>query len=229
MMRPDPFSIKRLSKAHPRRLAFTLVARVQEKLSKLRFTSCELPGLQLADLPQVPEIEWSNTSVTRLQMQYILAGLNDTEKLGGPVVEIGSYRGATTKCMALATSRDIICVDPFIGYGGVDNDLRIFQKQVGDLTNVKHLRMTSGSARRNFPPNSTSFVFIDAVHDYVNTTFDIEAWWPTLVRGGILALHDTDSTEFPGTRRAVFEHINGELSTYAHPPNLVMIRKDGST
>jgi len=112
-----------------------------------------------------------------------MSGLNNTKNLGGPVVEIGSYRGATTKCMALATSRDIICADPFIGYGGVDNDLRTFQQQVGDLTNVKHLRMTSGSARRNFLQNSTSFVFIDAVHDYVDTTFDIEAWWPSRVSG----------------------------------------------
>jgi hypothetical protein len=44
-------------------------------------------------------------------------------------------------------------------------------------------------------------VFINAVHDYVNTSFDIEAWLPKLVPGGILALHDTDQ---------------------AHPPNLAI-------
>ena len=44
---------------------------VQEKLSNLRYTSCELPGLLLTNLPQAPEIEWSNTSVTPLQMQHI--------------------------------------------------------------------------------------------------------------------------------------------------------------
>jgi hypothetical protein len=70
-------------------------------------------------------------------------------------------------------------------------------------------------------------VFINAVHDYVNTSFDIEAWLPKLVPGGILALHDTDQAMFAGTRRAAYEPLN-RLELIAHPPNLAIFMTKSS-
>lgn len=36
-------------------------------------------------------------------------------------------------------------------------------------------------------------VYIDAAHDYANVTADIEAWWPRVKKGGILAWHDHEN------------------------------------
>jgi hypothetical protein len=70
-----------------------------------------------------------------------------------------------------------------------------------------------------------SFIFIDAVHDYVNTRFDISVWWPLLMSGGIMAFHDTDDANFPGTRRAVFDLHTSGAQLYAHPDNITFLRK----
>ena len=69
-----------------------------------------------------------------------------------------------------------------------------------------------------------SLIFIDALHDYVNTAFDIEAWSSLLVEGGMLACHDTDQQCFAGTRKAVFE-ASSQFSLFAHPDNLTIFYK----
>src|SRR5947207_1170706 len=70
---------------------------------------------------------------------------------------------------------------------------------------------------------TVSLVFIDAVHDYVNTRFDIGAWLPLVVAGGIIALHDVDQIQFAGTRRAAAELASG-YPLFAHVDNLVAVQ-----
>ena len=94
------------------------------------------------------------------------------------------------------------------------------------MPNVIHLRRTSGEAARELVNDSVSFVFIDAVHDYVNTRFDAIAWHSLLGPGGLIAFHDTDNLQFAGTRRAVFELMRERsLSLEEHVGNLVILRK----
>ena len=85
---------------------------------------------------------------------------------------------------------------------------------------------SSGKPRRGgtrWRHGPASFLFIDAVHDYVNTAFDIATWSPLLVPGGILALHDTDQEIFAGTRRAAFETLGHDhFELLAHPSNLTL-------
>jgi hypothetical protein len=40
------------------------------------------------------------------------------------------------------------------------------------------------------PDASLDYVYVDARHDYCGVKEDLEAWWPKLRRGGILAGHD---------------------------------------
>jgi hypothetical protein len=155
-------------------------------------------------------------------MGHLLQALAMTEDLASTVaVEVGCYRGETTRCLAGATARTIVAVDPYQGYGGADEDFARFRAKVGETSNVIHEPKTSGDAARNWAHPAASFVFIDAVHDYVNTSFDIEAWLPKLVPGGFLALHDVDQEIFAGTRRAAFELLD-RLELVAHPPNLAI-------
>ena len=65
-------------------------------------------------------------------------------------------------------------------------------------------------ADADFQDDSLDFVYLDARHDYAGLKEDIDAWWPKLKLGGMLAGHDfvpdgnIHAGEF-GVQRAVFE------------------------
>ncbi len=224
-MRTDPFAMKNRPKWHPERLAFTTLARVREWESRREFERYQIPDAHFRNLPSEPVgVDWAETSVTPFQMRHLIEALKLTEGMMETVVaEIGSYRGETTRCLAQHTNRPLIAVDPYSGYGGAEDDLRRFESKTIDLPNVQLKRMTSGDAARNWSHGPISFVFIDAVHDYVNTSFDLDAWSELVVPRGIIALHDTDQPQFAGTRRAAFESL-GRFELLAHPDNLTLLR-----
>lgn len=225
-MKTDPFFIKKYPKWYPQRLLFTLQARLVEKEAKFNFERYKLSEKILTNLPDSPEVDYQNTAVTPVQMQHLLAALSATEHLKDTVVvEVGSCRGVTTRTLAKATSRKVIAVDPFIGYGGFEEDYRLFVKNTSELPNVIHERKTSGEAARKWNYNSVGLIFIDALHDYVNTAFDIEIWSSLLVEGGMLVMHDTDQLCFAGTRKATFQAFKSYGNVFAHPDNLTILQK----
>ena len=127
-------------------------------------------------------------------MAHLLSALRATEHIRQTaIVEIGSYRGETTRCMAQATSRHVFAIDPYIGYGGANEDYRRFKSRTDDLPAVTHLKATSGFAARAWKGVPISLLFIDAVHDYVNVRHDFSVWANLVVGGGIVAFHDTDN------------------------------------
>lgn len=229
-MKPiDPFQLKHLSKFHPIRLAFTLKARLLDRWSRLRFASHTIelmdpPEFQRADLVYAAE----DTAVTLEQMNLLVHCLRVTEMNPAPAVEIGAYRGVTSALLAKTTDRKYIIVDPYIGYGGAETDLHSMQKRTEGLINISHLRMTSGEAGRNGGIEQISFAFIDAVHDYVNATFDGRMWAEKLVQGGLIAFHDTDSERFGGVQAAVWRMIHANelnLELFAHVEGVVVLIK----
>jgi predicted O-methyltransferase YrrM len=229
-MRTDPFSIRRLPKYHLARIWFTSYSRLLERVFAYRFDSFALPLKAPQDLPELEEREnLGDTAVTPLQMQYLAAGLAATEQLEPTaIVEVGCYRGVTTQFLARRTKRTVFAIDPFFGYGGCDQDMSIFQIRIRNHPNVIPVRKTSGEAARSWNAGDASFIFIDAVHDYVNVAHDIEMWSAKLTAGGILALHDTDDQRFPGTRCAVFRaaRSSGQFTVFGHTENLTMLRKN---
>ena len=223
----DPFSVKCFSKLNPLRLGYVAYARYQERISHANFSG---KALSLELLPSLEQIffDRGSTAVTEVQMAHLIAAVRETEPLGScAIVEIGSYRGETTRCLASATERRVFAVDPYIGYGGADEDYRRFKARTAGLSNVNHMKMTSGEAARDWSEGPISLVFIDAVHDYVNVRFDIAVWSDRLSAGGLIAIHDTDDPQFPGSRRAVFEAAK-RLHVWAHPAGLALLRKSMS-
>ena len=221
----DPFAIKSKPKWHPFRLMRTAEMRLQDYISRRNYDRYEIPQKRPGGSIDPPEIDTQNTSVTAAQMGYLLTGLRETESLAGTVVaEVGCFRGVTTRTIAGNTRRRVIAVDPYMGYGGSESDYAIFKSNVSGLENVTHERKTSGRAVAEWNHGPVGFVFIDAVHDYANTSFDLEIWKSRMARGAIMALHDTDNPQFAGTRRAAFEGLRG-MDLYGHTDNLVLLRK----
>lgn len=225
----DPFSFKQHSKLHPGRLWFTVKARLAEKLALRNFKKYHIPLRQEpGEMPAVSVYMAEDTAVTPSQMQVLLRAVMDTEALEASRVEIGVYRGMTTAILAAQTKRDYVAVDPYIGYGGAESDFEKMRQRTGNVPHLRHLRMTSGAAAAGRHVERASFVFIDAVHDYVNASFDAHVWGDKLVPGGLLAFHDTDSTGFPGVQRAVWELLHRPSAGYvlhAHVDGLVVLKR----
>ena len=69
-----------------------------------------------------------------------------------------------------------------------------------DMVNV--IEGDSAKSAEKFEDESVDFAFIDACHEYASVKADIEAWWPKVVSGGLLAGHDYQ-IGFPGVMKAV--------------------------
>ncbi len=222
-MPPDPFEFKKHPRLHPARLGFTLYARTMEFCSHLAFDHVVLDELD-AEWAPVDDFNTMDTAVTARQMAALLHFLNETEELRGTVVvEIGSYHGVTTSKFAEATKRMVYAVDPFIGYGGAETDYEIFLSNTRTHPSIRHLRQTSGAAAKQWRSLSVSFLFVDAVHDYVNAMHDVAAWSAKLAPGGMLAMHDTDNNIFAGTRLAAWQ-IAKRMRIVCHIPDLLILQ-----
>jgi len=87
-------------------------------------------------------------------------------------------------------------------------------------------RLMSVEATRDVPDASLDFVYIDARHDYESVLEDLDAWFPKVRPGGILAGHDyvdgTFSSGVFGVKSAVDEFFGARdipvHSTQGKPP-----------
>jgi hypothetical protein len=229
----DPFSIKSLPKWSPFRFLPTLRFRQEEIRARLNFTNYMLPENGLPDIDRheiMLEIEndptvAGDTAVNSEQRAILLKALYLTEHLGEPMCEIGAFRGHTSAFLASRTKRQYLVIDPYIGYGAWEEDMEIMVNRTRNLSNYRHIRLTSGAAAKEL--RTISFCFVDAVHDYANTIFDGFTYGDKVVKGGVIAFHDTDNPKFSGTRRAVFEiaksHLGFEI--LFHAQDIVVLRK----
>jgi len=224
----DPFDLKEISKLHPRRLFWTAYGRIMNSYGR----KTQQP---VFDLIQQLEPKYlftergdflTDTAVTSSQIELLKMAIRDTEALTEPIAEIGSYRGVTTQLLATSTRRLVYAIDPYIGYGGWESDLNSFKERCQDLSNVHHLRMPSGTAFKQFQQEQEfSLIFIDAVHDFINTWFDFCSWSSLVKLYGLIAMHDVD--DFPGTNLAFRQVINqtDKYRLWAYCPNLAIFQK----
>jgi hypothetical protein len=88
-------------------------------------------------------------------------------------------------------------------------------KPFGDRSEI--LRGDTSAMARYFADLSCDLVYIDADHSYQGVKSDIDAWWPKIKVGGVMAFHDYEMTQY-GVKQAVneFAHRLG-LQTYLLP------------
>ena len=63
---------------------------------------------------------------------------------------------------------------------------------------------TSQSAARVYDKRPIGVLFIDGAHDYASVRNDFLSWWPYLMPGGVIALHDCN---WPGPGRVMREEL----------------------
>jgi hypothetical protein len=68
--------------------------------------------------------------------------------------------------------------------------------------------LDSGVANKPIQFDDTfDMVFIDALHDYPSVKADIEAWWPLVRDGGVIAFHDFNH-KWPSVQRAIADSFD---------------------
>lgn len=144
------------------------------------------------------------------------------------IVEIGSWRGRSTRAFADNTLGIVTCVDTWAdnAYGasfpGDAPDLcqhpdwlwNEFNKNLADHiagNRIRTMRMTSVAAAQVCAMENKTFdlAFIDASHTYEDVKQDILCWRPLLAPGGILCGHDYQPLHHPGVVQAVDELLPG--------------------
>lgn len=142
--------------------------------------------------------------------------------LGLDVLEIGSYCGRSTICLA-QTAKSVVAVDPHDGRGTPKprdtfaefiNNLHSYGvrgkvlPRVGTAADVNDEH--AGHVQQVLRAGGFGLIFIDGAHDYPSVRSDIEYALRLLAPGGLLAFHDyrwgTPEQGFdPGVEQAVNE------------------------
>ncbi len=161
----------------------------------------------------------------------------------GTVVEVGSFAGRSTAVMApfcIANGTKLHCIDKWHipvpatdrarGWRGdmakvlrsaaaphrASNLRHVFRRNMKSLGLWRALtahQCDSADGAKLFADGSVNFCFIDADHTCAGLTRDIDAWWPKIRTGGIIAGHDW---HMRSVREAVFGFFG--------PPALPVVR-----
>jgi len=133
----------------------------------------------------------------------------------GRVVELGSYHGKSTICLAQGSRKvgggPIYAVDNFVGgpYVGMGPSFfAVFRENIEKhhlADGVAPLVSDSASAGHGWTGGAIRLLFIDADHSYSAVRNDFTVWEKHIPVGGIVAFHDT--LAWPGVIRFVAELI----------------------
>jgi predicted O-methyltransferase YrrM len=124
----------------------------------------------------------------------------------GVIVEIGSWKGKSTVCLALGSregaSVPVYAVDPHADYRFGDFRNNIERAGIAEL--VRPVASLSQPAAGKFD-EPIELLFVDGAHEYDLVLEDFEKWVPKVVEGGWVAFHDTTWTA--GPRKVVGQSI----------------------
>ena len=227
----DPFELKSLSKIHPYRLLWTASSRLLDYYGRLTYKpiSAQADRNKLVHFFTDRGSPLPDTVIGSRKAELLELAVAATESFTEPIVEIGSYRGATTRQLALATKRLVYAVDPYVGYGGWESDMAMFKEKTHSLSNVCHLKETSGSAFKQLQDHLFSFVFVDAVNDFYNTWFNFSAWASLVRPGGLIAVDSVD--DWPGPNLACHKILaqTDKYSLWGYCPDLAIVQKKATS
>ena len=129
--------------------------------------------------------------------------INSGKTKKGNIVEIGSWLGKSTICLASGSKEgsksNVFAIDPHKGEftkgNGIGKKAPTFKefqqnlKKTGVASLVKPLVTTSKKAATSWK-GSIQLLFIDGLHDYKNSKLDYSLWSPFVAENGMIAFHD---------------------------------------
>jgi predicted O-methyltransferase YrrM len=126
----------------------------------------------------------------------------------GVIVEIGSYKGRSTICLARGSQAGrnlpVYAIDPHRGTAYEEFKRNLATAGIEDI--VTHVRQPSQEALPAIGERPIELLFIDGNHKYPMVLEDFEQFVPRLVEGGFLVMHDT-TRPFPGSKRVAEEKV----------------------
>lgn len=144
-----------------------------------------------------------------------LADFLNEHRLIGHAVEIGVHLGEyAERFLSRWRGSQMTLVDPWENLPGyVDRiagrdreaDYAACAQRIAaapKTARVLIMRQTSRQAVAKFPDRSLDFAYIDGDHSAESVMFDVNAWWPKIVPGGVLAGHDWFTEWRPGIEAA---------------------------
>jgi predicted O-methyltransferase YrrM len=114
----------------------------------------------------------------------------------GVIVEIGSFKGKSTVCLALGSKSGnnvpVYAIDSYPEeFGGKSTfeefKLNIKRAGVEDIVNTLYKTSEEANKKWNMP---IELLWIDGDHTFEMVKLDYEVWMPYLIDGGIIAFHD---------------------------------------
>lgn len=123
----------------------------------------------------------------------------------GEILEIGSFQGRSTACLAFGNSQPaskVITIDPH--YHGSYEIFKRNMSRLGLTEKVEAYKATSEEVARQGWARPLRLLWVDGHHEYEFVKKDIELWEPHLREGGLIALHDSDK---PGVIRCIKEFL----------------------
>ncbi len=120
----------------------------------------------------------------------------------GAIVEIGSWMGKSTICLAMGARAEtkVYAIDPHVGStknqtaaGGCIWTFEQFKENLarfGILDRVVPIVDFSGNVGRTWD-KPIGLLFIDGAHDLSSVEMDFDLFWPHVVPGGWVLMHDT--------------------------------------
>jgi hypothetical protein len=164
----------------------------------------------------------------------------------GPIIEIGSWKGRSTAALALGSmdggKHPVYAIDSFGGVGvarftdggekptkpTTPEQLRANLDAVGVNGLVKIIPFPSREAVDKVP--NCSVLFVDGDHSYEGAAGDIDAYFPKVLPGGTIMLHDVTEGD-PGVVQAVDEKIMTrphEYSVKRRVDSAIVVKKQAS-
>jgi hypothetical protein len=168
------------------------------------------PWLHYRDLVAEEAITLPVGEISLAESKLLISLVGNLED-DGPIIEIGTLFGRSTRVMACFKDRDreLITVDnyswnplhlaPEVHYRITASVL----SEAVDKFNVKQVRMGKDEFYSTYHGKRPALVFIDAIHTYEATKADIA--WGKSVNAGIICGHDFDKEKSRGVVQAVHE------------------------
>lgn len=142
---------------------------------------------------------------------------------GKQVLEIGSYCGRSTVCLA-RTAEHVTAVDYFDGRGtpSPQNTLPTFKENlkrygVSDKVSIVH-------PDAEIPALSYDLAFIDGAHDYESVTRDVNKAREVLAPDGLIVFHDYKEPYHPGIEQVVDDLLLEGASLISTIDTLAVVR-----